>query len=88
MLVLNCLGPAVMIIILVLNPLVPTFQKKKLENAEETLEDFVSTGCLQWGFPGGSDSKKSVCNGEDPDSIPESGRSPGEGYDKHSSVLA
>ena len=31
------------------------------------------------GFPGGSDGKASVCNVEDPGSIPGSGRSPGEG---------
>ena len=31
------------------------------------------------GFPGGSDSKESACNVEDPGSIPGSGRSPGEG---------
>ena len=31
------------------------------------------------GFPGGSDSKESVCNAGDSGSIPESGRSPGEG---------
>ena len=31
------------------------------------------------GFPGDSDSKESACNGEDPGSIPGSGRSPGEG---------
>ena len=31
------------------------------------------------GFPGGSDSKESACNGGDPGSIPGSGRSPGEG---------
>ena len=31
------------------------------------------------GFPGGSDSKVSVCNAGDPGSIPELGRSPGEG---------
>ena len=30
------------------------------------------------GFPGGLDSKESACNAEDPDSIPGSGRSPGE----------
>ena len=30
-------------------------------------------------FSGGSDSKESACNVEDPGSIPESGRSPGEG---------
>ena len=31
------------------------------------------------GFPGGSDGKASACNVRDPDSIPGSGRSPGEG---------
>ena len=31
------------------------------------------------GFPGGSDSKESACNVEDPGSIPGSGRSTGEG---------
>ena len=31
------------------------------------------------GFPGGSDGKESVCDAGDPGSIPESGRSPGEG---------
>ena len=31
------------------------------------------------GFPGGSDGKASVYNAGDPDSIPRSGRSPGEG---------
>ena len=31
------------------------------------------------GFPGGSDSKVSVCNVEDPGLIPRSGRYPGEG---------
>ena len=33
------------------------------------------------GFPGGSDGKESACNARDPDSIPGSGRSPGEGKD-------
>ena len=31
------------------------------------------------GYPGGSDSKESVCNAGDLGSIPASGRSPGEG---------
>ena len=31
-------------------------------------------------FPGGSDGKESACNRGDPDSIPGSGRSPGEGH--------
>ena len=33
------------------------------------------------GFPGGSDSKESACNAEDLGSIPELGRSLGEGND-------
>ena len=41
-----------------------------------------------WGFPGGSDSKESACNAEDPGLIPGSGRSPGGGHATHSSVLA
>ena len=32
-----------------------------------------------WGFPGGSDSKVSVCNAGDRGSIPGLGRSPGQG---------
>ena len=31
------------------------------------------------GFPGGSDGKESACNAGELDSVPESGRSPGEG---------
>ena len=34
---------------------------------------------LLMGFPGGSDGKESACIVGDPGSIPESGRSPGEG---------
>ena len=36
-------------------------------------------GCLQQGFPGGSEVKASAWNAGDPGSIPGSGRSPGEG---------
>ena len=41
------------------------------------------------GFPGGSDSKESACSAGDLDSIPGSGRSPGEGigYPLHYSYL-
>ena len=35
--------------------------------------------CIEWGFPGSSAGKESASNAEDPDSIPGSGRSPGEG---------
>ena len=34
---------------------------------------------MDQGFPGSSDSKESAYHAEDPDSIPGSGRSPGEG---------
>ena len=34
---------------------------------------------MEWGFPGGSGAKASVCSAGDPGVIPESGRSPGEG---------
>ena len=39
------------------------------------------------GFPNGSDNKVFVCNAGDWGSIPESGRSPGEGNGYHSSIL-
>ena len=34
---------------------------------------------MYWGFPGGSDGKKSACYVGDLSSIPRLGRSPGEG---------
>ena len=40
------------------------------------------------GFPGGSEGKQSACNVGDPDSIPMSGRSPGEGTGTHFIILA
>ena len=36
--------------------------------------------CVCVGFPSCSDGKESACNAGDPGSIPESGRSPGEGH--------
>ena len=36
---------------------------------------------MSLGFPGGSDGKESACSSGDVDSIPGSGRSPGEGHD-------
>ena len=33
------------------------------------------------GFPGSSAGKESTCNARDPGSVPELGRSPGEGID-------
>ena len=41
-----------------------------------------------WGFPGGSDGKESACNVGDLSSMLGLGRSPGEGNDYHSSILA
>ena len=43
---------------------------------------------IQWGFPGGSDSKGSSCNAGDMGSIPGLGRSPGTGIATHSGILA
>ena len=40
---------------------------------------FPPSANLRKGFLGGSDGKESACNAGDPGSIPESGRSPGEG---------
>ena len=37
-------------------------------------------------YPGGSDGKESVCNARDLGSIPESGRSPGEGMSIYFSI--
>ena len=43
---------------------------------------FTIKNCLLWmRFPGSSAGKESVCNAEDPSSIPGSGRSTGEGID-------
>ena len=39
----------------------------------------ICTFLMTNGFPGGSDSEKSACNAGDVGSIPELGRSPGEG---------
>ena len=40
---------------------------------------FADFSSADWGFPGASDGKESVCNAGDPSLIPGSGRSPGEG---------
>ena len=39
-------------------------------------------------LPGGTGGKESACKAEDPGSVPESGRFPGEGMATHSSILA
>ena len=48
----------------------------------------LSTNIWIYSFPGGSVSKESACNARDPASVPESGKSPGEGNATHFSVLA
>ena len=49
------------------------------------LQSFPALGSFNilysWGFPGSSVGKESACNAGDPNSIPESGRSTGEGID-------
>ena len=40
---------------------------------------FADLSSADWGFPGASDGKESVCNAGDLSLIPGSGRSPGEG---------
>ena len=42
-----------------------------------TLKSLLQNHSSKASIPGGSDSKKSACNAEDPGSIPGSGRSPG-----------
>ena len=42
-------------------------------------DPFIPLFKKYWGFSGVSDGKESACNVEDPDSIPRSERSPGEG---------
>ena len=56
-------------------------KKKKIKDTENTQESL-------WGFSGGSDDKESAYNAGDLGSIPESGRSPGQGMATHSSTLA
>ena len=47
----------------------------------------INLKCWLKGY-GGSEVKASACNAGDLGSIPESGRSPGEGNGNHSSILA
>ena len=56
------------------------FQNKCLSCSEGKIRGFASTCFCVWCFPHGSDGKESICNAEDPGSIPVSGRSPGEGF--------
>ena len=54
-------------------------QKKKSSSSVERSLLLSTSSQYVWGFPGGSDTKASACNAGDPDSIPRSGRSSGEG---------
>ena len=53
-----------------------------------TQSPFLRENNVLMGFPGSSVGKESACNAEDMGSIPELGRSPGEGMATHSSILA
>ena len=57
-----------------------------LELCIQTLISFLFSFAFR--FPGGSEVKESASNAGDPDLIPGSGRSPGEGKANHSSILA
>ena len=63
------------------NNVFPEQEEQGPEEETEMLEKRKQTPrveCLQ-GFPGSLAGKESACNAGDPDSIPELGRSPGEG---------
>ena len=49
------------------------------ERGETALKKIYTLKSFNLGFPGGSDSKESACDAEDPGSIPRLGRSPREG---------
>ena len=54
--------------------------KKNISNKSQNLWIFYRKSSNYWpGFPDGSDGKESACSAGDPDSIPGSGRFPGEG---------
>ena len=59
----------------------PATQETRVQflGQEDPLEKEMATHSSILGFPGSSDSKVSAYNAGDPGSIPESGRSPGEG---------
>ena len=50
-----------------------------LSKTKQNPNKYISLPSLLMGFPGGSDSKESVCNAGNPGSIPGSQRPPGEG---------
>ena len=54
------------------------FEDKELKSCPLSVLFRVSL-IAWWGFPGGSDSKESICNEGDLGSVPGLGRSPGEG---------
>ena len=58
-------------------------QIEKLTSCDWTRRSqvFLPKGSYRWGFPGGSNGKEPACNVGDLGSVPERGRSPGEGHD-------
>ena len=70
------------------NGLVNTVGKGEGRTNWESNIDIYTLPCVKPGFSGGSTSKESACNAGDLGSIPESGRSPGEGNGYHSSIVA
>ena len=54
-------------------------QGDSISNGLASWEGFGQVEDHRWSFLGGSVGKKSVCSAGDPDLIPGSGRSPGEG---------
>ena len=58
-------------------------QTEKLTSCNWTRRSqvFLPQGSYRWGFPSGSNGKEPACNVGDLGSIPEWGRSPGEGHD-------
>ena len=50
-----------------------------LKNCIYLYSPYVNTYSIYMDFPGGSDGEESTCNARDPGSIPQPGRSPGEG---------
>ena len=56
-----------------------SFHWRRLLKSYRTRNSIGYHGCQWWGFPDSSVGKESACSTGDPGSIPESGRSPGEG---------
>ena len=58
---------------------IPEKRKSRIGRLTDLFFFFLSHAAGHKGFPGGSDSKAPVCNAGNPGSVPELGRSSGEG---------